>query len=199
MGCSILFEKMKNKFSNNTFHINDISNYNIQKGFSFLSVSSFNIAINGLKNAHYNYQKINETNKQLVENDLLKKSSVDKFNKLFGINSFSFSETNSLQTSSQKDLSKNKKKSISYFIEIEKFDSIKEETEADKDTGKKLDTAKNKINFDTISQFKPNIKMVPEEFGNEKDINYVVTEFINSIFTEVQSEISMLKEKLDES
>ena len=199
MGCSILFEKMKNKFTNNTFHINDITNYNIQKGFSFLSVSSFNIAINGLKNAHYNYQKINETNNQLVENDLLKKTSVDKFNKLFGINSFSFSETNSLQTSSQKDLSKNKKKSISYFIEIEKFDSIKEETEADKDTGKKLDTTKNKINFDTISQFKPIIKMVPEKFGSEKDINYVVTEFINSIFTEVQSEISMLKAKLDES
>ena len=133
----------------------------------------------------------------MVENDLLKKSSVDKFNKLFGINSFSFSETSSLQTSSQKELSKNKQKSISYFIE--KFDSIKEEAEADKDTGKKLDSTKNKINFDTISQFKPNIKIVSEEFGNEKDVNYVVAEFINSIFSEVNSEISILNEKLDES
>ena len=189
MGCTILYEKIKNILpKRNTSRYHTISSSNTQSRNNFLNISSFNISFDNIKNIPHKFQKINGTENKSIENSLLKKSLRDKFNKN--------SETKSLQKLPRKILSKKKKP---YFCELEEFSLIDEEREANKNTGKKKDSANIKINFDTISQFRPIKKKFSKEVINEEDINYVANEFINSIFIDVLSKISKLNEKLDES
>ena len=188
MGCTILYEKIKNILpKRNTSRYHTITGDNNKIRNNFLNISSFNISFDDIKNIPHKFHKNNGKESESTENSLLKKTLRDRCNKN--------SETKNIQKIPGRILSKKKKP---YFIELKEFGLINEEKEPNKNTGKKKDSGKIKINFDTISQFRPNQKKFSKEAINEEDVNYVVNEFINSIFVDVLSKIRKLEKKLDE-